>query len=43
MKPSNMFGFVDVVSGEYVRYWIDCYGVEWMAVKKFGFRVKIYN
>ena len=43
MKPSNKVGIVDIVNGEYVRFWIDIYGVEWMAVNKFGFRTKIGN
>lgn len=32
--------FTDKVTGETVQYWIDCYGDEWMAVNKWGFRVK---
>ena len=43
MKPSNRVGFVDIVNGEYVRFWIDCYGNEYMAVNKYGFRVLTTN
>ena len=32
--------FRDVVTGDSVRFWMDCYGDEWMAVNKWGFRVK---
>ena len=32
--------FYDSVGGDVVHYWIDCYGVEWMAVSKWGFRVE---
>lgn len=32
--------FTDVVTGDSVRFWMDCYGDEWMAVNKWGFRVK---
>jgi hypothetical protein len=33
--------FRDVVTGEIVRYWIDCYGTRWLAVSKYGFRVNL--
>jgi hypothetical protein len=33
--------FYDSIDGDVVHYWIDCYGVEWMAVSKWGFRVEI--
>lgn len=33
--------FVDVVSGEEVFLYIDCYGQRWMAdFNRFGFRIK---
>ncbi len=32
--------FTDVVAGDLVRCWEDCYGDRWMAVSKWGFRVK---
>jgi hypothetical protein len=32
--------FQDKVTGEFVQFWKDCYGDEWMAVGKWGFRVK---
>lgn len=31
--------FVDVVTGDIVHYWKDCYGQAWLAVSKWGFRV----
>jgi hypothetical protein len=40
MKKTAKNGFVDKVSGDVVHYWIDCYGCEWMATNKWGFRVK---
>ena len=40
MKRTKKSGFTDIVSGDYVSFWIDCYGVEWMAVSRFGFRTK---
>jgi L-arabinose isomerase len=33
--------FRDIVTGDSVRDWVDCYGDKWMAVSKWGFRVKI--
>jgi hypothetical protein len=33
------FLFYDRVQGENVYLWEDCYGVEWMATEKYGFRV----
>ena len=39
MKPTGN-SFRDVVTGDSVRDWIDCYEVEWMAVNKWGFRVR---
>lgn len=33
--------FYDTVAGEVVNHWEDCYGDEYMAVSKFGLRVKI--
>ena len=41
MKPNGRPGFVDRVSGNYVTCWIDKYGREFMAVKKWGYRVKL--
>lgn len=32
--------FIDVVTGDVVHYWIDKYGQAWMAVNRWGFRVK---
>ncbi len=32
--------FTDIVSSDIVYYWIDFYGDKWMAVSKWGFRVK---
>lgn len=42
MKPTGE-SFMDVVTSELVQYWVDCYGDRWMAVNKWGFRVKCYN
>jgi hypothetical protein len=42
MKPTGQ-SFTDVVVGDSVRFWVDCYGDEWMAVDKWGFRVKCEN
>ena len=39
MKPTGEY-FIDVVGGDIVRFWMDVYGDEWMAVNKWGFRVK---
>jgi hypothetical protein len=39
MKPTGS-SFVDTVDLNIVRFWVDCYGDEWMAVNKWGFRVK---
>jgi hypothetical protein len=39
MKPTGQ-SFTDLVSWDIVRYWVDCYGDRWMAVNKWGFRVK---
>jgi hypothetical protein len=39
MKPTGD-SFRDTVNGDLVRFWKDCYGDEWMAVSKWGFRVK---
>ena len=33
--------FIDVVTGDLIQYWIDCYGNEWLSISKWGFRVKI--
>ena len=33
--------FYDSIGGDVVHYWVDSYGVEWMAVSKWGFRVEI--
>jgi hypothetical protein len=32
--------FYDSVSGDVIHYWVDCYGVEWMASYRWGFRVE---
>lgn len=42
MVPTGK-SFRDVVTGDTVRFWVDCDGVEWMAVNKWGFRVKTKN
>ena len=39
MKPTGQ-SFTDMVSWDIVGFWVDCYGDEWMAVNKWGFRVK---
>jgi hypothetical protein len=39
MKPTGE-SFTDIVTWDIVQYWIDCYGDKWMAVSKWGFRVK---
>jgi hypothetical protein len=39
MKPTGS-SFMDVVTWDLVQYWEDCYGDRWMAVSKWGFRVK---
>jgi hypothetical protein len=31
--------FYDHIEGKNVYLWEDCYGVEWMAQTKYGFRV----
>lgn len=33
--------FTDVVSGEPVYEFVDCYGHSWMATSKMGFRVRM--
>jgi hypothetical protein len=40
MKPTGA-SFMDVVTLDLVQYWEDCYGDKWMAVSKWGFRIKI--
>ena len=40
MKPTGE-SFMDVVTLDLVRYWEDCYGDKWMAVSKWGSRIKI--
>ena len=42
MKPTGQ-SFRDAVTYDEVRFWKDCYGFEWMAVSKWGFRVKCEN
>jgi hypothetical protein len=42
MKPTGET-FTDMVSWDIVKYWEDCYGDRWMAVNKWGFRVKFEN
>lgn len=32
--------FWDVVGKEQVYLWEDCYGIEWMATSKWGFRTR---
>jgi hypothetical protein len=39
MKPTGN-SFRDIVTGDKVQDWIDYYGVKWMAVNKWGFRVR---
>jgi hypothetical protein len=39
MKQTGEY-FTDMVSWDIVHYWVDCYGDKWMAVNKWGFRVK---
>lgn len=41
MYPAKRPGFCDVVTGEYVRFWQDCYGNKYLAVRKFGIRMKL--
>ena len=33
--------FYDSVGGNVVNYWKDCFGDEYMAVNRFGMRVKL--
>ncbi len=40
MQPTGQ-SFIDVVDGGLVQYWEDCYGDKWMAVSKWGTRIKI--
>ena len=40
MKPTGA-SFMDVVTWDLVQYWEDCYGDKWMAVSKWGTRIKI--
>jgi hypothetical protein len=42
MKPTGA-SFMDDVTWDLVQYWVDCYGDKWMAVNKWGFRVKCEN
>lgn len=42
MKPTGQ-SFYDSIAGEDVKFWVDCYGVEWMAVSKWGMRVSRIN
>ena len=39
MKPTGK-SFYDSIGGDEVRYWVDCYGTEWMGVSRWGFRVE---
>jgi hypothetical protein len=39
MKPTGK-SFYDSIGGDLVRYWVDCYGTEWMGVSRWGFRVE---
>ena len=39
MKPTGQ-SFTDAVTYDTVQCWKDCYRDEWMAVNKWGFRVK---
>jgi hypothetical protein len=41
MARTNEEGFIDIVAGDYVKYWIDCFGCKYLAVYKFGNRVII--
>jgi hypothetical protein len=38
MKPTGN-SFYDSVSGNVIHYWVDCYGKEWMAVSRWGYRI----
>lgn len=40
MKNTGRCLFVDKINRKEVWLFIDCYGVEYMAQSKFGFRVK---
>jgi hypothetical protein len=40
MNPTGE-SFTDIVTWDTVKYWVDCYNQKWMAVSKWGFRVKI--
>jgi|LakMenEpi03Aug12_release.lakeMendotaPanAssembly.Ray.scaffolds.fasta_scaffold378611_3 hypothetical protein len=33
--------FQDIVSGDMIRYWVDIFGVQYMANNRFGFRVRV--
>jgi hypothetical protein len=39
MKPTGKT-FMDVVTLDIVKYWVDCYGDEWIAVSNWGVRIK---
>lgn len=32
--------FLDEIDWKQIHHWIDCYGDEWIAVSKLGFRIK---
>ena len=43
MKKTNRMGFTDIVSNKSVAFYVDKYGVEWMALypyRPFRFRTK---
>jgi hypothetical protein len=38
MQKTTKSGFIDRVTGEYVAYWVDKFGDEYIAVNKFSMR-----
>lgn len=37
----SISGFVDVVSGGFVKYWVDCNGHYWLAESRWSFRIPV--
>lgn len=41
IHDESITGFVDVVSGGFVKYWVDCNGKYWLAESRWSFRIPI--
>ena len=41
IHDTNIKGFVDIVSGKLVKYWVDCNGHYWLAESRWSFRIPV--